>query len=341
MQRVKVWDLAVRLGHWLIAALVLGAFLTSEEDESTPLHVRLGLAVLGLVVFRVVWGFVGSTHARFRDFVRAPRDVLAYAREYVRGRAGHHVGHNPLGGAMVVALLGTLVVVTVTGVITYLGPEWGGPLDGVLTKQGAHAVKEVHEAAAWALPVLVAFHVLGVLLSSFLEKQNLVKGMFTGWKRGDASAVEEPSFAARAAGFVAAVALGIGVVLLVWKVMPVGEAEAGAPRPALAAEYLAEARASDAAFAPDAARGKALYFSEHPKNGEQVSCASCHTPDARAQGRSPAGKRIEPLAPSVNPERFADRAKADKWFDRNCKQVLGRLCTPAEKADFVAWVSSL
>lgn len=341
MQRVKVWDLAVRLGHWLMAALVLGAFLTSEEDESTPLHVRFGLAILGLVVFRVAWGFFGSAHARFRDFVRSPREVLAYAREYVRGRAGHFVGHNPLGGAMVVALLATLAVVTLTGVLNYLGPEWGGPLDGVLTKQAAHAVKEVHEAAAWTLPVLVAFHVLGVVLSSLLEKQNLVKGMITGWKRGDVAPVAEPSLAARALGFVAAVGLGVGVVLLVWKVMPVAEAEAAAPRPGLAAEYLAEARASDGAFAPDAARGKALYFSEHPKDGKPVSCASCHTPDARAEGRSPAGKRIEPLAPSVNPERFADRAKADKWFDRNCKQVLGRLCTPAEKADFLAYLTSL
>lgn len=341
MQRVKVWDPAVRLGHWLMAALVLGAFLTSEDDESTPLHVRLGLALLGLVVFRVAWGFLGSAPARFRDFVRSPRAVLAYAREVVRGRVGHHLGHNPLGGAMVVALLATLAVVTVTGVVNYLGPEWGGPLDGLLTKQGAHAVKEVHEAAAWTLPVLVVFHVLGVVLSSLLEKQNLVKGMITGWKRGEAGPVVEPSRAARALGFVAALALGAGVVLLVWKVMPIGEAEAAAPRSELASEYLAEARGADAAFAPDAARGKALYFSEHPKNGEQVSCATCHTPDARSQGRSPAGKRIEPLAPSVNPERFADRAKADKWFDRNCKQVLGRLCTPAEKADFLAYLTSL
>ena len=342
-RRVKVWDLGVRLGHWLMGGLVLGAFLTSGEDEATPLHARLGLALLGLVVFRVAWGFVGSTHARFRDFVRKPGEVLAYAREYVRGRPGRHLGHNPLGAMMVLALLGTLAVVIATGVVTYLGPEWGGPLASVLTKRSAHAVKEVHEAAAWVLPWLVGFHVAGVLLSSVLEKQNLVRGMITGWKRADAVQVpsQEPAFVARAAGFVAAVVLAAAAVRLVWRVFPVGEAEAAAPQAALAAQYGQEARATDARFTADASRGKALYFEDHPKDGKPLSCATCHTTDARAAGQSPAGKLIEPLAPAANPERFSDRAKADKWFDRNCKQVLGRPCTPAEKADFVSYLSSL
>lgn len=339
-REVKVWDLAVRLGHWAMAALILGAFLTSDEDSLTPLHTRLGLALLGIVVFRLVWGFVGSRHARFKDFVRPPQDVLAYAKDYARGRPGAHLGHNPLGGAMVVAMLGTLLVVIATGVITYLGPEWDGPLAAVLTKRSAHAVKEVHEATAFMLPFMVFFHVAGVVLSSLLEKQNLVLGMITGRKRApeEGPRVGEPRAAARVIGFVAAIGMAAAVVLGVLRLFPIGEAEAGAPQPALMDQYRQEARKADASYVADPGRGKALYFAEYDRDGVKTSCATCHTDDARRPGKSPVGKLIDPLAPVANPDRFTERKKADRWFDRNCKQVLDRPCTAAEKADFLAYL---
>ena len=93
-----------------------------------------------------------------------------------------------------------------------------------------------------------------------------------------------------------------------------------------------------AGFQPSAARGAALYREEHVVDGKPTSCATCHTADPRGKGKSPAGKVVEPLTPSVNPERFTDRKHAEKWYGRNCKQVLGRACTPAEKADFLAFV---
>jgi cytochrome b len=190
MNRVKVWDLAVRASHLLFGVLVLGAFLTADEDESTPLHARLGLLLLGVVLFRLVWGVVGTRHARFTDFVRPPREVLAALREMVRGAPRHFLGHNPVGAVMVVALLAAMLVVTLTGVVISLGPEWSGPL--ALSKGAAHAVKEVHEAAAWSLPVLLALHVAGALVSSVLEKQNLLWGMVTGYKRADPAEPAEP-----------------------------------------------------------------------------------------------------------------------------------------------------
>lgn len=338
-KRVKVWDLAVRVGHWTMGVLVLGAFLTSGEDESTPLHTRLGLALLGIVVFRFIWGLVGPRHARFSDFVRRPREVIAYAKEYVRGRGGTHLGHNPLGGVMVVAMLAVLATVTLTGVVVALGPEWSGPLSGFLSKRTAHGIKELHEAAAWVLPWMVGFHVAGVIVSSVLEKQNLVAGMITGRKRKDEHAplVVEPSRAARAAGFLAALGMGAAVLLVLWRFLPSAEAEAAEPRPLLA-EYVSEARASSASFAPSVERGKALYFEKGAKGD---SCATCHTDDARAEGKSPVGKVIDPLAPGANPERFTDRKKSDRWFDRNCTQVLGRKCSAGEKADLLAWLSTL
>lgn len=341
-KRIKVWDPAVRLGHWAMGGLVLGAFLTAERDDWIPVHTRLGLALLGLVVFRVVWGFVGSRHARFREFVRSPREVLAYAKQYARGEVRAHLGHNPLGGVMVVALLATLLSVTLTGLAVYLGPEWGGPLTAVLTPSTAHGVKEVHEAAAELLPWLVGFHVAGVVMSSFLERQNLVKGMFTGLKRAAGGAApKEPPLASRIAGFLAAAGMAAAVVLTLAKLFPLGEADAAAPRPALLDVYQQEARATAPSFSADPGRGKALYFTERDKDGKPTSCATCHTDDARRPGRSPVGKRIAPLAPSVNPARFSERRQADRWYDRNCKQVLGRPCTAGEKADFLAYVLTL
>lgn len=339
MKKIKVWDLAVRVSHLLFGVLVLGAFLTSEEDDFTPLHTRIGLVLLGVVLFRLAWGFVGPRVARFADFVKSPREVIAAAHAMIRGTPGDHLGHNPVGGVMVVTLLVTLATVTLTGLGVALGPEFAGPLSGVLSKGAAHAMKEVHEAAAWALPVLIAFHVAGVLVSSVLEKQNLVLGMVTGFKRAPAPMASSSNEPRRAAGFVFAVLLGLATVLLAWRFLPMSEAEAAPP---LLSRYQAEARAEDPSFkAFDAARGKALYFEEHNGQSGRASCATCHTLDATKKGRSPAGKVIEPLAPSANPQRFTDPAKAGKWFDRNCKQVLGRVCTARERGDFVTYLLTL
>jgi cytochrome b len=341
MKRVKVWDLAVRLSHLLMGALVLGAFLTAEEDDTIPLHTRLGLAMLGVVVFRVVWGFLGTRHARFSDFVKSPRVVLAAARDMVRGKPGVHLGHNPVGAMMVLALLATLLTIAGTGIIIAMGPEWDGALAGVLTKSSAHAVKELHEGAAGLLVVLIGFHVAGVVASSFLEKQNLLAGMVTGYKRApEAMSSEDGAWPwQRVGGFLAALVLGLGAVAVGWKLLPIGTAEAATP---VLSQYQARAQAEDPSFKGfDAERGRALYTEEHPGKNGNVSCVTCHKADARQEGRSPVGKVIEPLAPSANPQRFTDLAKSDKWFDRNCKQVFGRTCTARERGDVVTYLSTL
>lgn len=336
MKKIKVWDLAVRAGHWATSALVLGAFLTSEDDDWTTLHTRLGLVVLGILLFRLAWGFVGTKHARFKDFVKSPREVLAYARDYVRGKPGLHLGHNPLGAVMVLALLGDLLIITVTGLLTYLGPEFDGPLSRVLPFELGKGIAEAHEFAAHALMPLVFLHVTGVIVSSVLERQNLIFGMIHGRKRAE-DADEPIPPRRRLAGSFTSAAIAIAVVVALWNLMP--EAEAATP---LLEQYAADAKREDPAFKGfDAAAGRALYYSERPKSDGSVSCATCHTSDPKAEGRSPAGKRLLPLAPSANPERFTDRKKADKWFDRNCKQVLGRLCTAKEKGDLLTWLVTL
>jgi mono/diheme cytochrome c family protein len=257
----------------------------------------------------------------------------------VRGAPRHFTGHNPVGAVMVVTLLAALLTVTVTGILISQGPEWSGPL--LMSKATAHGIKEVHEFAAWSLPVLIALHVAGVLLSSVLEKQNLVLGMITGYKRaaGEPRNEAAPGLLARSAGFATALLAGLAAILLLWRLMPIGSAEAASP---LLSTYQAEARAEDPAFkAFDAARGKALYFEEHPGKSGPISCATCHTPDATRPGRSPVGKVIDALAPSANPQRFTDAATANKWFNRNCQQVLGRTCTSRERGDFLTYMSTL
>lgn len=336
MKRVKVWDIAVRVTHLLFGLLVLGAFLTSDDEATTVLHTRLGLVLFGVLLFRLAWGFVGSPHARFSDFVRSPATVLRALKGMVRGKPPHTVGHNPVGAVMVVTLLAALLTVTVTGLVMVLGPEWSGPLH--LSKAAAHAVAVAHEVSAWALPVLIALHVAGVILSSVLEKQNLTLGMVTGFKQVPEGEVagRAPTALARGAGWALATLVGAAAVLGLWKLMPIGEAQGATP---LLAKYEANARAEEPGFkAFDPERGRLFYAAEHATRSGPLSCASCHTSDPTQPGRTPVGKNVEPLAPSANPARFTDQAKADKWFDRNCKQVLDRVCTARERGDLLTWL---
>jgi cytochrome b len=341
MKKIKVWDLAVRISHLLFGVLILGAFLTSDDDGDTVNHTRLGLSLLAVVLFRVVWGFTGTTHARFTDFVKGPKAVLANLRGMIRGHPDHVVGHNPVGALMVMALLVLMLVTTVTGVLVSLGPEWAGPL--AISHRAADSIKELHELSAWAIPVLLVFHVAGVIVSSVLEKQNLIKGMVTGFKQApESTPLEAPRPLARAAGFATAMLAGLCVAIVLWLVMPIGKAAAAAPVVPLLSVYEAAARVEDKAFTGfDAARGRAFFVAEHPSTAGTPSCATCHTTDPTKMGRSHVGKVIEPLAPSANAERFKDAAKANKWFDRNCKQVLGRVCTSRERGDVLTWLVTL
>jgi len=137
-----VWDPLVRFGHWALVAAFALAYLSAEEEAGgpDPLHVWGGYVVGAIVVLRVVWGFVGPRHARFRDFVRSPIVALAYFRDLLYGRARRYVGHSPAGGAMVIALLVCLAATVATGLIAY-GEEGKGPLAVVMTTPMQTAMK--------------------------------------------------------------------------------------------------------------------------------------------------------------------------------------------------------
>jgi cytochrome b len=167
---VKVWDPVVRAFHWSLVALFLTAYMSG--DAGGQVHIAAGTGIAGLIVLRIVWGFVGPRHARFSNFVRSPRIVLAYVRDLVRLRAPRYLGHNPAGGAMIIALLVMLAYTGITGYMMTTDAFWG-----------AKWVEELHEAAASLTVGLVVFHVFGVLLSSFMHGENLVKSMVTGRKQ--------------------------------------------------------------------------------------------------------------------------------------------------------------
>ncbi len=169
--RILVWDAPVRVFHWLLVLCFAGAWLTSEGDRWQGLHLTFGYTVAGLVAFRVVWGLVGTRHARFASFVRGPSAVAAYLGDTLRGRAVPHAGHNPAGALAIMALLGLAAVVTALGWAT-------------LNKWGGHALKEVHEAAASLMLGMAIVHVAAVLLHSWRHRDNLIGAMVTGRKPG-------------------------------------------------------------------------------------------------------------------------------------------------------------
>ncbi len=178
---VRVWDPLVRI-YWSLVLAFAVTYLSGELEE-VELHLLAGDVIAGLVLFRLLWGFVGTRHARFSDFVFSPGTVLVYARDTLHGRAQRYLGHNPLGGAMIVALLAMLTLATLTGLIALGAGDQAGPLApwvGAAGKQVAEAFKEIHEVFSSALLVLVALHIAGVILCSLLHRENLVRAMFTG-----------------------------------------------------------------------------------------------------------------------------------------------------------------
>jgi cytochrome b len=179
--QVYVWDPFVRVFHWTLVVAFTIAYLT--EDDLLTVHVWAGYVVGALVVARVVWGFIGSPHARFSDFVYAPATAFRYVRDLLLFRGERHLGHSPGGGTMVIVLLGFLAATVVTGLVVYGGDQQAGPLAGMFTKDTGEAWEEVHEIIANITLALIFAHIAAVVLASFVHRENLLRAMVTGYKR--------------------------------------------------------------------------------------------------------------------------------------------------------------
>lgn len=175
---IKVWDVPVRLFHWLLLALVIGAIVSIKIGGNAIVwHGRFGHMIFGLVVFRIVWGVIGSRTARFSSFVRGPGAIV----DYLKGR-WQGIGHNPLGALSVLGLLGLMAFQSTTGLFTTDDIAFTGPLYRAVSGDLASQLTSLHRQAEWFIYALVALHVAAVMFYTHVKKDNLIKPMITGRK---------------------------------------------------------------------------------------------------------------------------------------------------------------
>jgi cytochrome b len=193
-QRGAVWDLPVRVFHWTLVLLILFSWWSGKEGGNVmQYHLWSGYAILTLGLFRLAWGFCGSSTARFAGFVRGPRDALAYARTLPERRAGAHLGHNPLGGWNVVLLLVCVLLQAATGLFSNDDIVTEGPLYKLVTKETSDFLTAIHYYNFYVLLALAAAHIAAVLFYLFYKADNLIKPMFTGHKLRPAGDAVQPA----------------------------------------------------------------------------------------------------------------------------------------------------
>ncbi|HEX6958889.1 MAG TPA: cytochrome b/b6 domain-containing protein [Ferrovibrio sp.] len=199
---IRVWDPLVRFGHWALVVLFIVAYVS--EDDFLIVHSWAGYGIAAVVTIRIVWGFIGTPHARFSDFVYRPSAVFGYLRDLVSFRAKRYLGHSPAGGAMVVALLLSLAATTGTGMATFAVRYERGPLATFVVADPSQPppdiaaakaqrridrrgreIKEVHEFFVNLTLVLIGLHLAGVALASLVHRENLPQSMVTGDKRAE------------------------------------------------------------------------------------------------------------------------------------------------------------
>jgi len=215
---VRLWDLPVRLVHWSFAVLVAGLWWTAENRDM-DLHFTLGLIMLALVVFRLLWGLVGSSTARFGSFVKGPGAIRAYLAGQKRGDA-HVVGHNPLGALSVIALLGLLALQVGLGLFAQDHDAVNsGPLNFLVSYDTALAISEIHEVVFNVILGFVGLHVAAILYYRFIKLDNLVSPMITG-RRVFAEAVATPRIAPLWRALVCALVAAALAVWVKWGLPP-------------------------------------------------------------------------------------------------------------------------
>lgn len=185
-EKVVIWDLPTRIFHWLLLASFLLAWLTYADNRFLYFHVFAGYVFLSLLVFRLVWGFIGTHYARFHSFAHNWSSVSEYLKGLLNGQAMRYVGHNPVGGYAIFAMLILGFIVSVTGLLALAGEEGHGPLQGLVNYTVGIASHSAHEFLAWVMLALTVIHVLGVIIESILHRENLIWAMLSGQKEAAA-----------------------------------------------------------------------------------------------------------------------------------------------------------
>ena len=185
-----IWDLPTRLFHWSLVALICGSYYTVEVTGDMDAHMTIGKAILTLVLFRVVWGFIGTRYARFDSFLAGPRAIVAYAKSLGGRDIEEYAGHNPLGGAVVMVMLALLLAQTGSGLFATDGEIYSGPLNDLISRSAGNGVTEFHEVNFTILMLVAAVHVAAAFFYLIVKRVNLIAPMITGRKPGSGDAIE-------------------------------------------------------------------------------------------------------------------------------------------------------
>jgi len=205
-RKIRVWDLPTRLFHWLLVILVaamIGTGLSGRLEQ----HMVIGQALLALLLFRLIWGFVGNQQARFADFLAGPGAALAYLRGLIGKGGPHYVGHNPLGGYAVFAMLGLLLLQAVSGLFTSDDIATDGPLYGLVSGSVSAQLSSIHRLTIDAIYIVVGIHLLSTVFYLTVKRENLVKPMLTGDKLLPADEAARVARAPQGPGLLAAAIL--------------------------------------------------------------------------------------------------------------------------------------
>ena len=254
--RVPVWDLPLRLFHWMLLTSVVAAAISGFllPLNWLNLHVIAGTAIIVLLLFRLVWGFTGSGFSRFSSFLFLPRTVLAHVQALRRGETPHYLGHNPVGSVMIFALLTVLALLAITGTIVLGGAEKQGVLKAIVSYATGSFTRELHELLAYGLLALVLGHVAGIIFESRRSGINLARSMVNGDKPSPVpQSIAPPRIGAAVAGVVAVFLLGGSAAYAMWR-LPA----AGVPHDALASAYAKQCGDCHIPFHPSL-RGRAAW----------------------------------------------------------------------------------
>ena len=193
-QKKLVWDLPVRLFHWILVALFIAAWVTAEQGPAwMDRHMQVGYAIMTLVLFRIFWGLYGSDQARFQAFLRGPAKVIDYIRKTLRGEAEQSIGHNPLGGWSVVVMLLLLALQACTGLFANDDIYNEGPLAALVSNATSGLLTKIHKLNFNLLLAVTGIHIVAVLAYLLVKKENLIKPMISGFKELDTDQASQRS----------------------------------------------------------------------------------------------------------------------------------------------------
>ena len=213
--KVLIWDLPLRLFHWLLVGLVVFSWYSIEVEENLDWHFISGYCVLFLLLFRLLWGFLGSYYARFKNFLFGPSEILNYAKNLMGKTETHYAGHNPLGSLSVFALLLLLLFQAATGLFANDEDYYFGPLSDLVSTRTADVLTEIHHFSFNILLAFIVLHIAAIVFYRLVKKENLVRAMLTGRKEmEDGETVDVPDSRLLPALGVALMAAGAVYVLV-------------------------------------------------------------------------------------------------------------------------------